>query len=78
MGETIGGQEGMPEKTTADIYDALFTYKFPVYTIDLLSLGQMVNKSPIESSKLSYLNYINSIADADISKLKEDSKSYDE
>lgn len=78
MGDTINGQEGMPEKTTADIYDALFTYKFPVYTIDLLALGQVVNKSPTTQSKLSYLNYINSIADADISKLKEDSKSYDE
>ena len=78
MGDTINGQEGMPEKTTADIYDALFTYKFPVYTVDLLALGQVVNKSPTTQSKLSYLNYINSIADADISKLKEDSKSYDE
>ena len=78
MNETVGGQEGAPEKTVEDIYDALFTYKFPVYTIDMLALGATVGKSGSTASRLSYLSYLNQITNADISELKEGSDSYDE
>lgn len=38
--ETTGGSEGAPEHNIDDLYNALFTHRLPVYTIDLSSLGR--------------------------------------
>ena len=35
--EITGGSEGAPERSLDDLYDALFKYRYPVYTVDALS-----------------------------------------
>ena len=64
--EVIGGNEGAPEHTMDDLYDALFTYHFPIYTLDILGIGKIVGSMSTEKSSFynsTYKSMLSSMLD---------------